>query len=78
MEKNNTQRETHKRKWRGKEERYRVKEELMAREDIVGIQNISLILNFAYIKSLDIRLIGYLFALNQVACIKVKKPRKET
>ena len=50
----------------------------MAREDIVGIQNISLILNFAYIKSLDIRLIGYLFALNQVACIKVKKPRKET
>lgn len=42
--KNNTQRERHKRKRRGKEERYRVKEELMAREDSVGIQNISLIL----------------------------------
>lgn len=50
----------------------------MAREDSVGIQNISLILNIAYIKSLDTCLIDSLFALNQVTCIKVKKPRKET
>lgn len=42
--KKNTQRERHERRRRGKAERYRMKEELIAREDSIGIQSISLIL----------------------------------
>lgn len=45
--KKNTQRERHERKRSGKEERYRMKEELMAREDSVGIQE-----HFTYFKGL--------------------------
>lgn len=45
--KKSTQRERHERKRSGKEERYRMKEELMGREDSVGIQE-----HFTYFKGL--------------------------